>query len=82
MPEGLSESERQQWLEQLRSQLVEETGQTQGVVEQQVPGGQPVWAMWGTTEADPEPALEAPDLAATEHDPLVARNASTDRSNG
>lgn len=51
MPEGLSEPERQRWLEGLHRQLVEETGQAQGVVEQQVPGEQPVWAMWGTTEA-------------------------------
>jgi hypothetical protein len=50
MPEGLSESERQQWLEALRGQLIDETGQAAGVVEQDVPGEQPVWVMWGTDE--------------------------------
>ena len=51
MPDGLSEDERQQWLEGLRAELIEETGQTSGVVEQRVPGEQPVWAMWGTDPA-------------------------------
>jgi hypothetical protein len=37
MPEGLSESERQQRLEDLRHQLVEETGLLSGVVEQHLP---------------------------------------------
>jgi hypothetical protein len=64
MPEGLSECERQQWLEELRRQIVEETGQSEGVIEQQVPDGQPVWAMWGTTEAGPEPAPTSQDEAA------------------
>jgi hypothetical protein len=56
MPEGLSEAERQQWLEALGRQLADETGQPSGVVEQQVPGGQPVWAMWWTDE--PNPSVE------------------------
>lgn len=48
---GLSDDERQRWLEELRAQLIEETGQPSGVVEQRMPGAQPVWAMWGTDPA-------------------------------
>ncbi len=71
MPDGLSEGERQQWLEELRTQLIEETGQSHGVVEQQVPGEQPVWAMWGDMDVAPHP--EAPDDAEPTHVPGLAR---------
>ncbi|MGQ0575848.1 MAG: hypothetical protein ACT4RN_16835 [Pseudonocardia sp.] len=53
MPDGMSESERHEWLKQLGRQLVEETGKPGGVTEQQhVPGGQPVWAVWWTEEPE------------------------------
>lgn len=61
MPDGLSESEQQHWLEQLGHQLVEETGKPQGVTEQQhVPGGQPVWALWWTEEPSPKATTPPP----------------------
>lgn len=50
MPEGLTESERQQWLEDIARQLVEETGQPSGYVHQEVPGEQPVFGFWWTDE--------------------------------
>ena len=77
MPDGLSESERQHWLEDLRRRLVEETGQDSGVVEQHVPGEQPVWAMWGTSE--PAPTI---DPAPTTDEVAGARPAFDEISRG
>lgn len=50
MPEGLTEPERQRWLEDIARGLVEETGEPSGYVHQDVPGEQPVFGFWWTDE--------------------------------
>jgi hypothetical protein len=51
MPEGMSDDERVQWLQELGAALVRATGQPQGMVEDpEGEHGQPVWAVWWSEE--------------------------------
>lgn len=60
MPDGLSEQEQREWLLRVGQQIVAETGQPSGCVEDRTGPGQPSWIIWWTDDPAPDGTATPP----------------------